>query len=492
MFYRLKERYSLRGWELLPYAVVDKTSPDPLFINGVEMDALKLCNGKVDFDIPLIPKEIRGVLPRFLEEGIIEECKQGEGMLPEQGYRKYPARCIRSVLWSITGRCNYKCRHCYMSAPDAKYGELSHEETMRIIRELGECGIRDVSLTGGEPLVRKDFLEIVDGLLGQGIHISRIYTNGALVNRELLKALDDRGMHPEFNMSFDGVGWHDWLRGIPGAEKLVDRAFLLCREMGFPTGAEMCIHKGNKDTLRQSVLHLRDVGCRSLKTNPIANIGSWAENGYGESIGIDEVDQLYLDYIPKYYDDGMPLNIQLGGLFMASPRRPDRYIIPEYHHTSDPRQCCICGHARMTMYISPEGRALPCMSLTGMAIQDEFPLVTELGISKCLTDSRYMDFLDTRADRVLEHNPECRDCIWRSWCLGGCRASGLSDSGERDLLYKDEATCKMYSDGLMWRLISLMKEISAEVRTDATDDKEFCSLLEEQWTDDGKRSGNEK
>ncbi|WP_289466325.1 radical SAM protein, partial [Klebsiella pneumoniae] len=72
------------------------------------------------------------------------------------------ARYIRTAHWSITGRCNYRCKHCYMSAPDAKLGELSHETIMSIVQQLIDCGIYQVSLTGGEPLVRKDFMEIVD------------------------------------------------------------------------------------------------------------------------------------------------------------------------------------------------------------------------------------------------------------------------------------------------------------------------------------------
>ena len=89
-------------------------------------------------------------------------------------------------------------------------------------------------------------------LLEQGSHIIQIFSNGALVSRKLLSELDKRGTHPEFNMSYDGLGWHGWLRGIPGAEEAVDRAFRLYREMGFPTGAEVCIHAGNKHLLRAS------------------------------------------------------------------------------------------------------------------------------------------------------------------------------------------------------------------------------------------------
>ena len=164
MYYRLKKRYRLRGWELLPYALVDMNNGTALFIKPEEMDALKLCNGRVDMDIPLISSDIRKMLPLMEKNGIIEACEPGEDILPEQEYRKYPARYIRTAHWSVTGRCNYRCRHCYMSAPDAKYGELSHEQIMKMVDELSQCGIMNVSLTGGEPLVRSDFLEIVDAL----------------------------------------------------------------------------------------------------------------------------------------------------------------------------------------------------------------------------------------------------------------------------------------------------------------------------------------
>lgn len=81
-----------------------------------------------------------------------------EGISKEQKYKKYDSRFIKKVHWSMTGRCNYKCRHCLISAPHAKLGELSHDECMKIIRELASCGIRQLSVTGGEPLARADFL----------------------------------------------------------------------------------------------------------------------------------------------------------------------------------------------------------------------------------------------------------------------------------------------------------------------------------------------
>ena len=102
-----------------------------------------------------------------------------------------------------------------MSAPHAKLPQPSLEECLGIIDQMAACGVPFVSLTGGEPLVRSDFLELVDHILSRGMHISVIMSNGSLVTEELLCALEERGVRCEFNMSFDGVdGWHDWLRGV--------------------------------------------------------------------------------------------------------------------------------------------------------------------------------------------------------------------------------------------------------------------------------------
>ena len=461
MFYKLNPGYMLRGWQKLPYALVHKDR-GTTFLSAREMQALELCNGKIDTSLPLIHADVRALLPVLEKNSVISPCERGDAIAPEQEYKLYPARYIQTAHWSITGKCNYRCKHCYMSAPDAKLGELNHETVMSIVQQLIDCGVYEVSLTGGEPLVRKDFLEIVDALLAGGIRISTIYSNGKLVTDQLLDELDRRGIHPEFNMSYDGTeGWHDWLRGIPGAGKIAQEAFLRCREKGFPTGAEMCIHQGNKHLLRDTVRQLSQWGCRNLKTNPISNVGAWKEGGYGESISLEELYQVYLDYIPQYYEDGMPLALQLGGFFGASPKRPERYDIPSVKHCTNPEKTCVCGHARMVMYISAEGRALPCMALSGMDIQEEFPLIPELGLSQCITDSRYMRLIDTRASEVLDHNPECKACEYAMQCLAGCRASAL-ETTPGDILAPDRAACRIFKGGWAEKIHETMRAVYAE------------------------------
>ena len=116
-------------------------------------------DGKVDFSLPLVPEELRETARRLADQGVVHEARQGEVVADNQRYRLYPNRYMKSVHWSVTGKCNCRCRHCYMSAPDAKYGEISHDEAMSIVAEMGACGALSCSLTGGEALVRDDFWE---------------------------------------------------------------------------------------------------------------------------------------------------------------------------------------------------------------------------------------------------------------------------------------------------------------------------------------------
>lgn len=103
----------------------------------------------------------------------------------------------------------------------------------------------------------------------------------------------------------------------------------------------MCIHQQNRHTLRDTVNHLSELGCGSLKTNPIADVGAWKEGGYGPAIDLEELYRIYLDYIPHYYEDGMPLSLMLGGFFRASPRRPKKWSIYLDKHCEDPEKLCV-------------------------------------------------------------------------------------------------------------------------------------------------------
>ena len=148
-------------------------------------------------------------------------------------------------------------------------GELSTEQALNLIDQMAACGVLSVDITGGEPFVRRDFWQLIDRILSYKMTIGMVYTNGWLLNESVLDEFEGRGLKPEISISFDGVGWHDWMRGIPGAEKAALQALKLCQKRGFSTNVEMCIHKGNQDLIAQTVEALRAVGVTRIKASKV-------------------------------------------------------------------------------------------------------------------------------------------------------------------------------------------------------------------------------
>lgn len=457
MYYQLKPKYGLRGWQRLPYGLLDLERKQVAMLAPEVFEPLRLAIHGIETESILLNDKDRENLKKLEQMGIIEAVQERPILSQEQEYKVYPSRLIRSAHWSVTGKCNYRCKHCYMSAPHAKCGELSHETCMEIVRQLAECGIQRVSLTGGEPLVRRDFLDIVDALLENKILITTIYSNGRLITPKFLDELEKRGIHPEINMSFDGVGWHDWLRGVEGAEEDVIRAFKLCKERGFPIGAELTLHKGNKDTLRESVNLLASLGVATLKVGPVIEVGEWVQNGDDMTLTDEETYEIYLDYLPHYIEDGQPLYLHLSSLFISGPdkksfRVPGRkHVRPEKAHIH-----CLCGHARNSLYITAEGRWMPCMPMSGKdALAAQFPSVLDTPLHEALEDSFYMSCIEKRLDEYLEHNPQCQECEYKYDCASGCRGQAAS---EDDYLAIDKGACALFKGDYIPRLEKMMEE----------------------------------
>jgi len=96
-------------------------------------------------------------------------------------------REIKSVRVSVTDKCNFRCTYC-MPAEGLewlpKQEVLSFEEIERLVRVLARMGVREVRLTGGEPLVRRDLPELVHLLAGvPGVDDLSLTTNGVLLDR---------------------------------------------------------------------------------------------------------------------------------------------------------------------------------------------------------------------------------------------------------------------------------------------------------------------
>ena len=111
---------------------------------------------------------------------------------------------VQAVSWNITRLCNLKCTHCYLPAgfvdtdefPQGYHRdtELTQSECFRVIDEIAEINPHILLiLTGGEPLLRPDILEISKYASDTGFLVV-MGTNGVLLNDEVVEKMQHHGV----------------------------------------------------------------------------------------------------------------------------------------------------------------------------------------------------------------------------------------------------------------------------------------------------------
>ena len=88
-------------------------------------------------------------------------------------------------MLELTWRCNFRCVHCYQDGLRERHRELSTVEWTTLIDELVGLGCAFLTLTGGDPLLRRDFAAIYSHAFDRGFVIT-VFTNAALLDAEVL------------------------------------------------------------------------------------------------------------------------------------------------------------------------------------------------------------------------------------------------------------------------------------------------------------------
>ncbi len=117
-----------------------------------------------------------------------------------------------SCVWELTRACNLRCGHCGTAAGRPRPNELSHAEAIDVAHQLARLGNRLTTLSGGEPTLRKDWVDIARALVAAGVTVNMV-TNGQGDGQELARQAKDAGL-ANIAVSLDGLEpTHDALRG---------------------------------------------------------------------------------------------------------------------------------------------------------------------------------------------------------------------------------------------------------------------------------------
>lgn len=461
MFYKLKREYMLRGWKFLPTGVINRATRQFKFLSSKKFAVLKMCTGLLDSESIIFDEDQRKIMEELRKDGYVEANDTPTPLEDVQNYKFYDNRFVKSAHWSITGKCNYKCRHCYMSAPQHKVEEFTHEQILDIIAQMEACGVQEVQLTGGEALIRKDFWEIADALTASDIKIDMIYSNGLLINEKFCAELEKRDLRPIFQISFDGVsGCHDWIRGIEGAEKFATRAIRLLSEKNLPVICAFGVHKGNEHVLRETVKTLASLGVKYLRVVPITQDGE----AFGMSDKILSTAEAYnflIDYIPQYIEDGAPMPLNLMGIFEGVNAHEYRISLEKSPEGVNIDKNCVCGQVRNSIHIDFNGLVMPCPPMGfNDAGKKHFSLIFDKPLKELLNDGAYMSFINTRMGDYFKKNPICAACEYKNRCSGGCRGLAMSNNGNGDLLGVDKTTCTFFKGGYYKKVLEIAEKLN--------------------------------
>lgn len=149
------------------------------------------------------------------------------------------------VIWNLTRRCNLRCRHCYTVSADVDFpGELTHEQAMAVLEDLGRFRVPALILSGGEPLIRHDLFTIAKRAR-ELTRVLALSTNGTAVIGERADRVAEIGFD-YVGISIDGIGeTNDWFRGQAGAFDMALAGVRSCKRRGVKVGLRFTITEDN-------------------------------------------------------------------------------------------------------------------------------------------------------------------------------------------------------------------------------------------------------
>jgi len=320
---------------------------------------------------------------------------------------------ISDVRYQVTRACNLRCPHCFSGGCDHLLNELTLDEAKEMINELKAAGAKMITLTGGEPLLRKDFvLDIVEHLRDRQL-FSRVFTNGILLTKELATKLSERGLN-EVQVSIDGLpNTHDSFRGAPNNFDRSVRAIKISADTSLSTYVRLTVHKGNFNEMERLVELLEGLPLDGLRVRPFVAAGRGKEAddhflnheqhriAFGALEDIRKRSTLKIQLLASCF--GFLYNRELESDRLANSKR---------------KIGCSCGTTLCA--VTPDGGIKPCgyYSIVLGNIREK-PFTDIWNTHPFLNSIRNIETLEE----------PCKSCIYLPICRGGCRASAYETSG---------------------------------------------------------------
>ncbi|MDD5524608.1 MAG: 12,18-didecarboxysiroheme deacetylase [Smithella sp.] len=332
------------------------------------------------------------------------------------------------VVWNMTRRCNLKCIHCYSNSADIDYpDELTTDEGKKLIDDLAAFGSPVILFSGGEPLLRKDLLELAQYARDKGMR-AVISTNGTLITKDIAAKLQKVGLS-YVGVSLDGLEkTHDRFRGKKGAFAAAIEGIRNCRDAGIKVGIRFTVNKHNVADVPDMFELLRKEKIERMCFYHLVYTGRGSKLRE-EDLTHEETRKL-IDLIAaqtkRMFDDGLSPEILTVDNHADGP-----YLYLKMKKENPGRAREILKLLEMNEGNS-SGLGIGCVSWDGEVYPDQFWRNQSLGnirnrsFGEIWTDEKN-EFLMKMKDKKRHVQGRCAGCLWLNVCGGNFRARAESE-----------------------------------------------------------------
>lgn len=324
----------------------------------------------------------------------IEDCQFYEDTVSEE--EEVVESIKKKVHITLTNNCNMRCSHCFVSAGIVEKQELKVDEILAVIEKIQKInGSTDIVVSGGEPLVHPDIIQLLEGLRGHNVSL---FTNGTLLNEDNYKII--AGCCQEVQISFEGVTQeaYERIRGRGNYAKVL-HAIELLKTTGIKITLAVTILPSTVEDIRNNLVSfVESLAYENLEIRLNDDIEMTGNALTLDFTGFDkcEVDKLILSLVGQLQDRGISK-------------------APSNGRNVKFRNCGIGTN----IVIDANGKIYPCNKFSSYyrRLDEDISLI-------------FKDFNELNRTTSTDFMGKCKKCELRYICAGGCRVDNMNKHGD--------------------------------------------------------------
>jgi len=355
-------------------------------------------------------------------------------------------RVPRSLDLEITARCNLRCRYCYFfNNSEVIYQDLPTEEWQQFFDELGGLGVMDLTLSGGEAILRPDIQILISSIVKNRMRF-KILSNGALLEDDLAEYLAQTGRCNYVQISLDGseAEIHDSCRGKGSFDGAV-RGIRTLQRHGVNVAVRVTIHRRNVDDLENVARFLLDeLGLPAFGTNSAGYLGSCRLNA--EDVLLTTAERQRAMETLLLLSARYPGRIQAAagplaeGKMWRAMENARRTNAPGFKIGG---RLTGCGCPNYKLAVRADGAIVPCSMLAHVVLGR----INQDRLRDVWLNNPALNDLRERRFVPLDSFEFCTGCEYQLYCTGNCPGLAYALAGEVNHPSPDACLRNFLADG---------------------------------------------